>query len=551
MSHLEKKLLLLSDFNLDPLASFMNSNQNFCKAESGEYGQIFQSLINPIDGYWGLFLMPSPKIISQYNLAYRWQEYSEDDCLKEVEAYADMIINKSNDVDYIFVSSWTDIYLETHSGPLDWKHKGTKNLISKMNLCMSEKFNNINNVFMLDANQWFYGLDEKSFSRKLWYLSKAPFTNAFYKKLYEDLIASINATFGNSKKLIVLDLDNTMWGGIVGEVGWENVKIGGHDYIGEAFKDFQTELKRLSNQGIQLALCSKNDESTALKVFKNNSEMILKMDDISAYRINWIDKAQNIKEIVEELNLGFQSVVFFDDSSFERNRVSEEFPEILVPELPSDQTEYVDVLKRIFDFRLNSMTDEDKKRTKMYAAERKRNKVKNNISSTEDWLSSLDTHIEMETFSEKNSARVTQLFNKTNQLNLTTRRLAANEIRKISNDTHSDIFVFDVSDKFGKLGICGILGLEYKNNECLISDFILSCRVMGRGVEETMLSIAFDKANKKKLKYVKAVYIPTEKNRPTLDVFEKNKFASTKNNNFQLEIDRPIKKPTFINLTVS
>ena len=219
-------------------------------------------------------------------------------------------------------------------------------------------------------------------------------------------------------------------------------------------------MKRLSNQGIQLALCSKNDESTALEVFKNNPEMVIKLEDISSFKINWIDKAQNIKDIVTELNLGTQSVVFFDDSAFERNRVAAEFPDILVPDLPKDPTGYVDVLKGIFDFRLNSMTHEDRNRTKMYTAQRKRNEFKQKISSTEDWLKTLNTQIQIESFSKKNSVRVTQLFNKTNQLNLTTRRLANTEISEIAKRHNSDIFVFDVTDKFGYLGICGILGLE-------------------------------------------------------------------------------------------
>ena len=153
-----------------------------------------------------------------------------------METYADLLIEKANEVDYIFVSSWTDIYFETNAGPLDWQKNGTKRLTSKMNIAMADKFTAVENIFMLDANQWFYGLDEKSFSRKLWYLSKAPFTKAFYKKLNYDLTASINATIGNSRKLIILDLDNTLWGGIVGELGWENVKVGGHDFIGGLLK---------------------------------------------------------------------------------------------------------------------------------------------------------------------------------------------------------------------------------------------------------------------------------------------------------------------------
>lgn len=548
MNNKKKNLLILSDYNLVPFAGYINSNQELYSANCGEYGQIFQNLINPTNGYWGIFILPSPKIINNYNFAYQWQDFSLEECLEEVNNYADLIIKKANDVDYIFVSSWTDIHLETHSGPLDWQEKGTKNLISKMNICMSEKFEDINNIFMLDANQWFYGLDEAPFSRKLWYLTKAPFTNSFYKKLYEDLNASILATYGNSKKLIVLDLDNTMWGGIVGEVGWENVKIGGHDFIGEAFRDFQMELKRLASQGIQLAICSKNDESAALKVFENNSEMVLKMSDISSYRINWTDKAQNIKEIIQELNLGTQSVVFLDDSSFERGRVKDEFPEILVPDLPNDPTGYVDLLKGIFNFRLNAMTDEDKKRTKMYVAQRKRNEIKNKISSTEDWLKTLDTEVGIQRFSDNNSVRVTQLFNKTNQLNLTTRRLTDNQISEIASSKNSDVFVFDVFDKYGQLGVCGILGLEYIDKVCMISDFILSCRVMGRGVEETMLSQAFIEAKKRNLESVDAIYLPTKKNRPTLDVFEKNKFKILREHHFQLLTKKPIKKPIYVNI---
>ena len=185
---------------------------------------------------------------------------------------------------------------------------------------------------------------------------------------------------GQNRKLLVLDLDDTLWGGIVGDVGWKNLRIGGHDYLGESFRDFQLKIKSLTVRGIMLALASKNDESIAMEAIKKHPEMVLSINDFVAHRINWKDKAKNISEIVDELNIGLQSVVFFDDSPFERERVRQTLPEVFVPDLPKDPTDYVSFFSKLRCFDKKHITSEDKVRGEMYKTESKRKSLKQNFA---------------------------------------------------------------------------------------------------------------------------------------------------------------------------
>ena len=197
------------------------------------------------------------------------------------------------------------------------KKLGIEYHLSYMNYYLSELINKEKNFYLLNSTKWLTNCgSEAAYNSKLWYLMKNPFSNEFYNEAILDIVSIFKTLKGLSKKLLVLDLDNTLWGGIVGEVGWKNLRIGGHDYLGEAFKDFQYKIKSLKNYGILLALCSKNNESTALEAIEKHPEMVLRLDDFVSYKINWHNKAKNILDITKELNIGLQSVVFLDDTPY-------------------------------------------------------------------------------------------------------------------------------------------------------------------------------------------------------------------------------------------
>ncbi len=300
--------------------------------------------------------------------------------------------------------------------------------------------------------------------------------------------------------------------------------MGGHDPIGEAHLDFQRSLKALTHKGILLGIVSKNEESVALEAINRHPDMVLREEDFAGWRINWQDKAQNIVDLVDELNLGAQSVVFIDDNPIERARVREAVPEILVPEWPQDKLRYQQALLSLNCFDVPSISQEDLVRNELYQVERQRETLKRQLSSVDDWLMTIDMKIKIEELNEANLVRTTQLFNKTNQLNLSTRRLSEVELVAWAEADDHKLWTCRVSDKFGDLGLVGIISLERDQQTGRIVDFVLSCRAMGRKVEETMVHTVLDYAKALGLDTVQAIYHPTAKNKPCLDFWQQSGF---------------------------
>jgi FkbH-like protein len=351
---------------------------------------------------------------------------------------------------------------------------------------------------------------------RLWYLGKVGFTSGVLEEAARDLKAALRGVRGLAKKLVVVDLDDTLWGGIVGDVGWQNLRLGGHDGAGEAYVEFQRELKALTRRGIALAIVSKNEESVALEAIQSHPEMVLKLDDFVAHRINWTDKARNVADIAAELNLGLQSAVFLDDNPVERARVKEALPEIYVPELPADPRLYTSMLLSLRCFDAPSLTKEDAERTEQYVAERKRGELKASVGSLDEWLLSLGIRVHFAPLGPANVVRATQLLNKTNQMNLSTRRLSDVELTAWAGAKNHELWTIGVGDKLGDAGLTGLLGISFDHGVARILDYVLSCRVMGRKVEETMVAFAVGRARARGMEEVVATHLPTAKNKPCL-----------------------------------
>ena len=300
--------------------------------------------------------------------------------------------------------------------------------------------------------------------------------------------AALRATSGAARKLLVLDLDDTLWGGVVGDVGWQHLRLGGHDAVGEAFVAFQRSLLRLMRRGVVLAIVSKNTESVALEAIDAHPEMVLRRTCFAAWRINWEDKAANVAALVEELRLGRDAVVFIDDSPVERDRVRRALPEVMVPDWPADPLLYEQALADLSCFDTFAVSDEDRGRTRMYQAERARTQARAEMPSLDDYLASLGLVVTVEDLAPTNLTRAAQLLNKTNQMNLSTRRMAEAEWFAWSAAPNRRAWVFRVSDRFDDYGLTGIASVEAQGDRVTIVDFVLSCRVMGRGVEEAMLA---------------------------------------------------------------
>jgi FkbH-like protein len=322
----------------------------------------------------------------------------------------------------------------------------------------------------------------------------------------------INALNGKFKKCIILDLDNTSWGGIIGDDGIENIQIGSLG-IGKAFSEFQYWIMKLKSRGIILAVCSKNTESVAKEPFEKHPDMVLRMKDISVFRANWENKVDNIRQIQSILNIGFDSIVFLDDNPFERNIVRENIPEICVPELPEDPANYLEYLYELNLFETVSFSNEDAERTKLYQIQAERAKVHQKFTNENNFLKTLSMVSDVQPFNKFNIPRIAQLSQRSNQFNLRTIRYTEADIERIANSDNYVTFTYTLEDRFGNNGLICVIILDKEDKESLfISTWFMSCRVLKRGVENFVLNLIVDFAKKNGFTKIKGEYIPTTKN---------------------------------------
>lgn len=325
-----------------------------------------------------------------------------------------------------------------------------------------------------------------------------------------DIICAIEGQF---KKCLILDLDNTVWGGVVGDDGWENIQVGHGLGIGKAFTEFPQWVKKLRERGIIICVCSKNDEDKAKEPFEKNPEMVLRLDDISVFIANWENKADNIRTIQSILNIGFDSMVFLDDNPFERNIVRENVPGVVVPELPEDPGDYLEYLYSLNIFETASYSSADKDRTKQYQVEAQRVVASTKFTNEADFLKSLNMLSVVEGFTSFNTPRVAQLSQRSNQFNLRTIRYTDADIARMSGDDSYQCFSFTLEDKYGDNGLICVIILHKEDTDTLFVDtWFMSCRVLKRGMEHFTLNTVVAYAKQHGFKRIIGEYIPTPKN---------------------------------------
>ena len=387
-------------------------------------------------------------------------------------------------------------------------------------------------------------------SDRHWFLGKIPFDEGVFEAAAHEITTALHADRGGGRKLIIVDLDNTMWGEVVGDTGWEGLRLGGHDGVGEAFVEFQRCLQRLQRRGIALAIVSKNEEATALEAIDLHPAMVLRRSDFVAWRINWLDKAQNIVDLVADLNLGLQSVVFIDDNPHERSRVRSALTEVLVPDWPTDPMDYVRAIESLTCFDAAATTSEDRARTEMYQVENKRQELREEIGDLDTWIRELDVVVTAEPLNRSNVARATQLLNKTNQMNLATRRLSEAEFTDWANDNQNTTLCVAVSDRMGDAGLTGLVSLRVVDETATLVDFVLSCRVMGRRVEEAMTYIAGATASRMGATSIIADFLPTAKNLPCRRYFERSAFEVANHDRYFLDLLVPLVPPSDVTVSL-
>lgn len=546
------KLLVVSDFNAELLSRYLDADRNApeCTVETAPFGQVFQTLAGlPDGGETTLVVWTRPEGVSP-----AWAEYVEGGTVpmerlqEDVDQFAEALKQAAAKARMLLVATWVPTRHGRGLGLLDWGGDGQARRLAAMNLRLAEALDGVQGVYLLDAQRW---LDAARPARdsKYWHAIKSPFSEQVFKAAASDVKAALRANLGQTRKLLILDLDDTLWGGIVGDEGWENLRLGGHDALGEAHLDIQRAALALARRGIALAVVSKNDEAVALTAIDSHPEMLIRRGDLAGWRINWEDKATNIVRLVEELNLGLDAAVFIDDNPTERGRVREALPQVLVPDLPAHPAAFADLLRQLDCFDSVSLTAEDRARVEMYAAERGRRESAGSFTSPEEWLKSLDIRVGIAPKRPENAKRIVQLLNKTNQMNLSTRRMTEAEIDAWLAADGRDLLSATVADRFGDLGLTGIVSWSVDGDDLVLADFVLSCRAMGRQVEQAMAHLAVEAARAAGAKRVVARHLPTAKNRPCLEFWRQSGFAEDEEGLFVWDAGAPYPLPEAVALT--
>jgi FkbH-like protein len=347
---------------------------------------------------------------------------------------------------------------------------------------------------------------------RMYYHAKLPCAPECMVSYAYSVASVIGALRGKSRKALVLDLDNTLWGGVIGDDGLAGIRLGQGDGEGEAFLAFQQYVDQLRQRGVILAVCSKNNEATAREVFEKHTEMHLRLSDISCFVANWDDKHNNLMKIAEQLEIGTDSLVFVDDNPAERAIVRKYLPEVAVPELPDDPSGYIRAIEQHFYFQTIALGAEDLQRSEMYRANSLRSSAQTVSGSIDEFLASLEMVARVENVSDVNLERVAQLVSKSNQFNLTTRRHSPAGLMKMRADPNWITLTVSLRDRFGDNGLISVLLARAEGSELVIDTWLMSCRVLKRGVEQFLLNAVCAAALEQGLTSVFGEYMPTPKN---------------------------------------
>lgn len=499
----------------------------------GGYNQYVQEILDPASALYAsnphliiLFLDTRALLGDYFFLPY---QMADDDRRRWVEHKAQEVIMlvdtlKKNSTAKVLLHNF-EVPLHSPLGILEHKQPfGFKESIETLNARLREAFKNDSQVFLFDFDAFCAKVGKHhTFDHKMYYLGDIKLHVRHIPDLCREYLAFIKSMLGLTKKCIVLDLDNTLWGGIVGEDGIGGIKLGPTPE-GRPYWEFQKYLLSLYKRGVILAVNSKNNLEDALRVFREHPYTVLKEEHFAAMRINWDDKIVNMKSLAAEINIGLDSFVFLDDDTVNREFVRAALPEVMVVDLPEDPALYVKTLMELDVFHTLQLTPEDRERGKMYAQERQRKEFEQVATDLTDYLRGLQMVVAIEKANPLTIPRISQLTQKTNQFNMTTRRYSEEEIARMAEDEQYLVVSLRVQDKFGDSGTVGVTIVEKGNVAWRIDEFLLSCRIIGRRIEETLLAYIAQKARAGGALRILGEFISTKKNAPAKGFYEKNDF---------------------------
>ena len=539
----EVNVAFLRNITIEPLIPYFEyqcfKNNVKTNIYSCEYDNIMQDILNPDSALYRnkpkiIFIFIdlehiAPKLTKSF-LALNSGEISSiiDNV---VGYYTSMIDSLRANTEALIVLNTFIINPYPYSGILDsCKQEGQTKSIRNLNSKIIALGKNRHGVLFMDLDLINSRIGFDNFHDNMqWHMSKMPFSNLAMRHIAKEASKYVAASLGMTKKCIILDCDNTLWGGVLGEEGEDGILLD-HSYPGSCFMEFQKILLNFKSKGILLAICSKNNESDVLSVLNKHENMVLSERDFSSMKINWDLKTKNIEEIAAELNIGLQHMVFVDDSEFEVEMVQEILPEVTTILVPKN----ISKLRYIFDgkgyFDNLQESELDSQRTEMYASENLRKKELVKATNLADYYKSLEIKSKITKIQQSDVARVTQLTQKTNQFNLTTIRYTENEIISFMDSDDSDVLVLRAEDRFGPYGLIGVAILNYKEKDLIIDSFLMSCRAIGRGLEEILLKGCIKLAERNNIEFIEAAYIKTIKNVLVEKFYENHGFKLKKQN---------------------
>ncbi len=427
--------------------------------------------------------------------------------------------------------------------------------IRTLNARLADALREIAGVYVLDFDRLCAEIGYRNaFDDKMWHLGRAPLSAQAMPALARAQATFVQAALGKPRKCLVLDLDNTLWGGIVGEDGVAGIKLG-QTYPGSVFRQFQQTILQLYRQGVILAINSKNNRADVDEVFKSHPDMLLKPEHFASIRINWQNKPRNMVEIADELSIGIDSLVFFDDNPAERAAMQQALPQVMVLEVPDDPMQFSNVLLKSGAFEKLSFTEEDRRRGEMYREQVVRRDLESSAASLEDFYRDLQMTATIRPVDGFAFPRVVDLIHKTNQFNLTTRRHSAGQVSDMLADPNYGVFSLQVADRFGDNGIVGVAIMHLQGAVATLDTMLMSCRVIGRTVETAFLRFLADWAKERGASRIEGEFIPTAKNAPAADFYPQHGFTQASGDDksststWRLSLDEvPFEFPEYIKI---
>ncbi len=514
MSNSKRKVALLSNVTVDLVIGKLRRKYDFYQPEG--FDTWVQEVINPSAGVYSDHF-DAIVVLLDGTEARGWRNPKEG--FEKINLYKQSISALASNITSIPVFISTIVIRESRIKSLS-ERKIKYELENEWYQYVQNLVETKQNIYLFDIADTITEIGYRQFySNKMWYMSSMPYSRDGLNAVANEIDRVLDSAFNTRKKIIALDLDNTLWGGVIGEDGLEGIELSDHKE-GQRYFDFQRQLLEMKNRGIVLAVNSKNNAEDAEIAIQKHPSMILRDDDFVSKKINWENKAANLKAMERELNLTESGFIFIDDNPIERETVKGECQEMIVPDFPEDTTELICFAENIwFDYcRPLRVLGEDLIKTQMYQNEARRKQEMSDCLNLDDYIAKLEMVVDIHKMKESELERVVQLINKTNQFNVTTKRYTKFEIEEIAQNANNTIYVVYSTDKYGDNGLISVVILHENMTEIMIDSFLMSCRVMGRKLEEVIMNELASKYNGKKLI---GKYIPTAKNIPVKGLYDR------------------------------